>query len=499
MCTVSLNQELNGVELYFDGKPEQNIIDMLKGAKYRWHRAKKCWYAKKNENTMEVANSIGNNEVSDECVSTIKESKKDFYPNYDKVGGSDIFRESNVSIFDKRGGYFYDVNAYVWFYDGSAVVYDLENALQTGKTCTRYSINQTEWKGNDRWSILNPFQDAGCKNFNDVVMAIKNGNEIDGISVQKSESKAIGVFSPFVKIKPIKIPAKWTKAHVWKAILAGQIFKGEVDGYYTDDYAYDNATNFSTGRPVHLPTLAKDLIESSSDGIRIYPTNERDGVIALSVNNYSFDCKTVWFEENCTHDMAIQRKEDRKSELENYNANLLSQVLNLEESNIEDNSVYIVTYLEMNDNTGRYEKKTEMMYSGRLFYEGECNHQVVEYEKFNPENRTLYALSNFYYRPYGDAYEDKRIIDMDNWQYVVTGYALKELLYEGNRYACIKVADPRTIENARNYLNKHNSGDAFWMFGGNKTNYAESLFRLNAEELRIKDDVIEDGVVCIYQ
>ena len=49
------------------------------------------------------------------------------------------------------------------------------------------------------------------------------------------------------KIRPIKTPEKWTLPHVWKAILSGQIYMGQCDGRYTDDYAYDAAVDFKSG------------------------------------------------------------------------------------------------------------------------------------------------------------------------------------------------------------------------------------------------------------
>jgi len=58
MASLVFNKELNGIELYFDKKPLQTIIDSLKNAGFRWHKFKKCWYAKQNEKTLKVAQSI---------------------------------------------------------------------------------------------------------------------------------------------------------------------------------------------------------------------------------------------------------------------------------------------------------------------------------------------------------------------------------------------------------------------------------------------------------
>lgn len=58
MCNMVLNQELNGVELYFDGKPEQEILSNLKSSGFRWSGKKFCWYAKQNEKTLSIAHEL---------------------------------------------------------------------------------------------------------------------------------------------------------------------------------------------------------------------------------------------------------------------------------------------------------------------------------------------------------------------------------------------------------------------------------------------------------
>lgn len=53
------NEEKQGVELYFEGKPEVEILTALKANKFRWHRSKKCWYAKESDQTKALINSYG--------------------------------------------------------------------------------------------------------------------------------------------------------------------------------------------------------------------------------------------------------------------------------------------------------------------------------------------------------------------------------------------------------------------------------------------------------
>ena len=40
---IIINKEKNGVEIYFDEKPEQIILNSLKANKFRWSRYNKCW------------------------------------------------------------------------------------------------------------------------------------------------------------------------------------------------------------------------------------------------------------------------------------------------------------------------------------------------------------------------------------------------------------------------------------------------------------------------
>ena len=57
-ATYTLNAELNGIEITFDGKPESSILESLKAIGYRWHKVKKLWYAKQNPDTLSLAQSL---------------------------------------------------------------------------------------------------------------------------------------------------------------------------------------------------------------------------------------------------------------------------------------------------------------------------------------------------------------------------------------------------------------------------------------------------------
>lgn len=58
MCTLSINNEKNGIELIFEAKPAQEILTAIKAAGFRWHNLKKLWYAKQTPERMELAQKL---------------------------------------------------------------------------------------------------------------------------------------------------------------------------------------------------------------------------------------------------------------------------------------------------------------------------------------------------------------------------------------------------------------------------------------------------------
>lgn len=55
---IFINDKLNGVELKFKSKPDEETREALKAKGFRWHFKKAVWYAKKSPDTMELAQKI---------------------------------------------------------------------------------------------------------------------------------------------------------------------------------------------------------------------------------------------------------------------------------------------------------------------------------------------------------------------------------------------------------------------------------------------------------
>lgn len=59
MCKINLNQELNGIELSFESKPDKATLDSIKAQGFRWNGRKMVWYAKQTADRLTFAESLG--------------------------------------------------------------------------------------------------------------------------------------------------------------------------------------------------------------------------------------------------------------------------------------------------------------------------------------------------------------------------------------------------------------------------------------------------------
>lgn len=59
---IVMNNEKNGIEIRFGGKPVAEIIESLKANGFRWSGKQKMWYAKQSTETMAFANSLNEGE-----------------------------------------------------------------------------------------------------------------------------------------------------------------------------------------------------------------------------------------------------------------------------------------------------------------------------------------------------------------------------------------------------------------------------------------------------
>lgn len=176
---------------------------------------------------------------------------------------------------------------------GTIRILDTTNAYKRGKTCTSYTIYSEEYE--KRWEILEAFQ-LSCRAIFDACEKLPfeedsyEAQSLMGVPVYKSVEKGVSVYSPLHldRLKPLKeIPKKWMVTHVIRLLANDQFEDLATSSRYTDDYAYDAATNYGEGAYDKHQMIEK-LVESPSGWW--FNNGEKDGDY-LGINCHSFDYK----------------------------------------------------------------------------------------------------------------------------------------------------------------------------------------------------------------
>lgn len=101
MCKININQELNGIELSFESKPEAATLEEIKKQGFRWNRNKKIWYAKQTADRLTFAESLGEIETTPEKTAG-KINLEDLGQNTPRLGGAELTKAIREDL--KRRG-----------------------------------------------------------------------------------------------------------------------------------------------------------------------------------------------------------------------------------------------------------------------------------------------------------------------------------------------------------------------------------------------------------
>ena len=123
IAIVKENESVEGIEVYFDTKPENDIIKELKENKFRWHNVKKCWYIKKSLLTGE-SKSISKKEekTTKHFTKLTKEETK----------------ELSKTLWQKEDMQDFIVNKYDFYKTNDGLIIELEKV-------NKISIDKTIW------------------------------------------------------------------------------------------------------------------------------------------------------------------------------------------------------------------------------------------------------------------------------------------------------------------------------------------------------------------
>lgn len=94
MVHYELNEEQNGIELYFDGFPGYPLINEMKSHKLRWNPKKKCWWTYQS-------NTDGVKFIKDYC-SKNSENNTDETVTFDKMISGRCCYADSIANFNKE-------------------------------------------------------------------------------------------------------------------------------------------------------------------------------------------------------------------------------------------------------------------------------------------------------------------------------------------------------------------------------------------------------------
>ena len=413
-----------------------------------------------------------------------KEGPNTFAAVYDSVGDQPIEKDSEVSLIHNRSAYYADLQLEYQRYnrvDSRIMLRELQNAGKPGKSCRQWTIRD----GNDGNDAEFALQKSGIESVRDLYEALSSGRELQGVTVSVQERKGVDVFSPFAEYKPLtEIPESWTKTNFLRAVMSGQVYAAEVAYHYTDDYAMDAANNGSKGYRLDLPRFAKDAVEDWGSMTSVY-NRSRDGRKAeISYSEHSNSAKNLKVDLDCNIREGKRREEEYVAGLQKFNQMMESTVRSFPKEQFERDKVYVMQELDRDTNTGKYSTKSRTS-AGWVLQESADEGKVmaISCKEMQIFDDHTYSVANFHHRPRTDMLEDPRVIDCGNYQCIVTGKALKELLQEETYLPQIAEAPCEygpTCKEALATLEAFSSGKS--RFGFTNAAYAESILKLRVQE-----------------
>lgn len=513
--TMRLNQEHNGIELLFPDseRPDASVRTALKQHGFRWHNLGKYWFARQTPDRLSFAKdlvgptektTLSETPEAPEAVSEKKQSQQKqkasakpdntFAAVYASIGNCKVVETgADLSVHSLSPGvYCKDLNAYfrnTWGYDDCISVTDLTNAGKTGKTCSTWRLFSQKKDSLVSNDLSNKENIETCSQ---LIEALRSGKKLESLTQYSSDEKGIEVFSPFLEVKPLtKLPEEWNKRNFTNALLSGQIYMGQVDYHYTDDYALDAANNFSNGVGINIPNFARDVVEnwSSTNYVSGSKTDADRNTCEIHFSEHSNSSKTLYFDLKCDIREGKRRADERAAGIEAYNSMMKASCIQVPPESIQADKIYSVTVLDMSANTGIYGTLTESMQGSAILDRVLSDARYFEVLSIQEQEIVpdkLYEIASFYHpRKYDE--QDDRIIEMGNEQKLVTGKALLELTAEGMSIPYIQEAygENHSIESARESLNQFISGERRFMFTGLRSGgYEASLEKLNREAAR---------------
>ena len=556
---IHFNETLNGIELFFNKRPDVHVLNDIKSQGFRWSYQYKKWYAQRTPEREQFVNTYfdvrQNNErgqaggefsealtgkdlgdgfysvtekdevpnFSEEKVGAESASKHTedvgkaslgeadekkinvFASYFDTIGNEKIYENANVSLVNfqnrSRAGYFEKEKMRVSIKDkGKTICIEELDGKTSEGVCKVHtlSIDGFYYPNVERIALIYLVNDLKVHTVAELFDAVKSCDfDFKELRVDTTEVKESELFSPFREVVPLKeMPENWTKEQLVEAMCSGQIYRAIYERHFTGDYAYDVANNYSEGKELSLPFLAKEYFENWNDrttSIQVKEVEKNTCEIQVSDDYQSVK---LFFDLDFDMEKGQLRHEELGKETILYNQMMKQLVVAPKDVCIQPDKFYDVSFLEMDENTGRYVERSEMTQGISMinFDEPEKFHWYYALTTGAVEKMIVpdlfYTVSNLL-NPTIIDYNDRRFIPMGNFHALVTGQTLLEKVEEGWRvpYVSAKVHCGNTFEAVKGELSAYIDCTKTWAFDTSEieVDYKDSLNRVCDEEKRVAE------------
>lgn len=194
----------------------------------------------------------------------------------------------------------------IQYFNTMLEITDVTNAKKRGKTCVQINVCTDNIEDIDACKYMNDTNIATLETFFEKFETYEVGYFLTDIryrgymyTVNNMPSKEI--IPANYNLKDIYKPLHELKLKNKHAIRINDIIRLLInnnvqvvqDGRYTDDYAWDAATNFNKGHMFNPVEFAKQLIKYSG-GWSAYI--DREDQKRIHINCYSFDCRSIYLD-----------------------------------------------------------------------------------------------------------------------------------------------------------------------------------------------------------
>jgi hypothetical protein len=139
--SLKLNEELNGIELYFAAKPDQEVLTNLKSNSFRWSSSKKCWYSRQSEKSLQIANNL-----TGSIVNVLNEEVKTTSKNIISLWESTQWTELEVSQAQKDQ-------------DNKLIAKEMKAHVKSRFPQVKFSVTSKGWNSVNFDIVSSPFEE----------------------------------------------------------------------------------------------------------------------------------------------------------------------------------------------------------------------------------------------------------------------------------------------------------------------------------------------------